>query len=216
MPRRTRRCRNCHRTGHDRRNCSQLQVQQQQQQPQPQPQQQPVQIHCVLCGSRYHDSYDCPILVEDEVIVPPPPPTPRPRQLSQPSSNRQKINWDTCGNCGLPNDGGTCSCGEKQVAPVPPNEEGIYECTICYTDLKELNKVTTKCGHHYCIDCFLHHFTSGNPSSKNCPMCRADLLEVKTEELQSPPTPVIAQSSFRGVSNEPIFRVMNAMQLYRI
>lgn len=191
MPGRARRCSICRRTGHDRRNCNQLQVQQQQY----------VEIHCVLCESRHHDLFDCPIIMEYDVILPrTPPSTQRTVSLSSPQSSH-RIHWDTCGKCALPNNGGICSCGEKQVAPVPPNEDGIYECTICYADLKELNKVTTKCGHHYCVDCLLHHFTSSNPSSKSCPMCRADLLEKKMPTPMQQPVPII-QGQFRIISDD--------------
>jgi len=165
----------------------QQQQQHQQQQMLFQQQQHHLQIQqqeqfCVLCGSPHHATIDCPIL-NDDVMLPSPPPPPPPPPSSTPLtvSSSHKIHWDACGKCGLPNNGGICSCGEKQVAPVAPNEEGIYECMICYTYLKELNKVTTKCGHHYCVDCFLLHFTSSNPSSKSCPICRAKLLEVKSE-----------------------------------
>ena len=203
MPRTARRCRICRETGHNRRNCpnmhlhQQLQFQQQQQQQQEllfQQQQHQLQIQqqqhhlqiqqqeqqfCVLCGSPHHATIDCPILNDDVILPSPPPPPSSSTPLTVSSSH--KIHWDACGKCGLTNNGGICSCGEKQVAPVAPNEEGIYECMICYTYLKELNKVTTKCGHHYCVDCFLLHFTSSNPSSKSCPVCRANLLEVKSE-----------------------------------
>lgn len=194
MPR-TRRCSFCRRTGHDRRNCQSLRTRQQRQRHrQQQPQQQSL-LHCVLCQSNTHDSYDCPIISEDTILFTPPPspiqyymqyhvrshnsytsPSTQPQQVHQ--QQHPKIYWDQCGKCGLQNNGGICDCGEKQVVPVPCKENGMYECTVCYTDLKILNKVTTKCGHHYCIDCFLGHYTSNNPSAKNCPMCRATLLEV--------------------------------------
>lgn len=124
---------------------------------------------CILCGSFEHEVFDCPIAH---------------RQMnSQSRSMKKKIYWDKC-KCGKENNGSTycCACGEKQIAPVPKNEKGVYECGICYADLRELNKVTTKCGHHFCIDCFLAHHNSGQASSGDCPMCRAQILEVEEPE----------------------------------
>jgi hypothetical protein len=189
----TRRCGICHQTGHNRRNC-----------PNHQPVMENVQSNhirrsnCMLCGGA-HDPYNCPILQDEpqgeyfymenvenvqndnyqdvigdfsnmnQVVPPPPPPSP-PSQIS-------KINWDKCSQCGKPNQGKTCSCGAKMITEVPCNSQGFYECTICYNDLKDLNKVTTKCGHHFCIDCFVSHYNSNQAMSTKCPMCRAELLE---------------------------------------
>ena len=186
-----RRCGICRQLGHTRRNC---------------PDNPPNQIvppvnnvpqNCMLCGGA-HNPYDCHILrdepngeyfyienvenVQNEYhhnvmderaimnqIVPPHPP-------SQPSQT-PKIHWDKCGQCGHPNQGKICRCGAKMITEVPCNSEGVYECTICYNDLKDLNKATTKCGHHFCIDCFVSHYTSQQSMSGKCPMCRAELLD---------------------------------------
>lgn len=124
---------------------------------------------CILCGSYEHDIVNCPIARS---------------QFNQRSvSAKKKIYWDKCGKCGTENTGSKycCSCGEKHVIPVPKNDNGVHECTICYVNLRELNKVTTKCGHHFCIDCFLSHHDSNQASSGDCPMCRAQILEVEEE-----------------------------------
>ena len=75
---------------------------------------------------------------------------------------------------------------KKHVIPVPKNDNGVHECTICYVNLRELNKVTTKCGHHFCIDCFLSNHDSNQASSGDCPMYRAQILEVEEPEGISP------------------------------
>ena len=131
-------------------------------------------VSCILCGSSEHDVLDCPITQ---------------RRLNQLSvSAKKKIHWDKCGKCGAENTGTKycVPCGEKNVIPVPKNDKGVHECTICYVDLRELNKVTTKCGHHFCIDCFLSHHDSNQASSGDCPMCRAQILEVEEPEGISP------------------------------
>ena len=164
MPSNSRRCGLCREVGHNRRNC-------------------PV-TRCVVCDDRNHDYHSCPFrgfFGEDNepvIVQPPPPPPPAAAAAAEPASNR--INWDKCGKCGTENTNKICTnCGDKQIEPVPKNENGYHECSICYTNLRELNKVTTKCGHHYCIDCFLSHFNSNQPSSGDCPMCRAKILEVE-------------------------------------
>lgn len=129
-------------------------------------------LACALCESTQHEVWDCPIFQRRL----------DPQRNSTPM--KKKIHWDKCGKCGTENTGNKfcVSCGEKQIIPVPKNEKGVHECIICYANLRELNKVTTKCGHHFCIDCFLSHHDSNQASSGDCPMCRAQILEVEVEE----------------------------------
>jgi len=152
---RRRQCGICRETGHNRRGCPRNELNILNRQSALDAINRAMQIKlCVLCHSESHDYRTCP--------------------FRKPA---KRIHWDKCGKCGLDNTGPICICGEKQVVPVQPNEEGFHECTICLTNLRELNKVTTKCGHHFCVDCFLFHYTSENPGSGICPMCRAKLLE---------------------------------------
>jgi hypothetical protein len=179
--RRTRRCTLCSETGHDRRTCPRYNV--------PRVQNNQVNEHCAICDSPTHDFWTCPMnmlyniesqqLFVSEAL-------PSPVVVPPATQSSKRIHWDKCAKCGTENTHTHCqTCGEKQVAPVPKNEEGVHECTICYTNLRELNKVTTKCGHHYCIDCFVAHFTSKQASSGDCPMCRAQLLEF--DDKPAPP-----------------------------
>lgn len=196
----TRRCGLCRQNGHDRRNCPQRQ----------QNVQQVDQQICMLCNGA-HNPYDCPILQDEpnddhdepndehydhvniqyiqneysdiDHRIPPQPPPPSPSS---------KIHWDKCGQCGKQNQGKICSCGAKMITQVPCNSDGFYECTICYNELKDLNKVTTKCGHHFCVDCFLSHYTSNQGMSGKCPMCRTELLEQqRISEQHSHPAGII-------------------------
>lgn len=194
----TRRCGICRQTGHDRRKCSH-------QHSRPLNRSSHEQI-CMLCEGR-HNPYDCPILQDEpnieysemeylideysdvDRVLPPPPPPP------SPPSQTVKLNWDQCGHCGKPNHGKICSCGENMITAVACDENGFYDCTICYRQMKELNKVTTKCGHHFCIDCFLSHYTSNQGMSKKCPMCRANLVE--SEHVQ--PSSVPEQQPHQGI-----------------
>ena len=130
-------------------------------------------MFCFLCEEYGHVLFDCPIhaAIQEHNIVN--------EDVKPPYMNKPKINWDKCGKCGANNTGSVCECGEKQVTQVQCDANGVFECMICYTDLRELNKVTTKCGHHFCVDCFLNHYTSKQKSSSDCPICRAGLIESK-------------------------------------
>ena len=46
------------------------------------------------------------------------------------------------------------------------------ECMVCYEDIKN-EKVSLKCGHAYCVQCFIKHMRVGN----NCAGCRAHICE---------------------------------------
>lgn len=164
-------------------------------------------VFCFLCEENGHILFDCPfhkcILEKNmEDVV---------NMDLQRHLNKTRINWDKCGKCGADNTGSICSCGEKQVTTVPCNEKGIFECTICYTDLRELNKVTTKCGHHFCVDCFLAHYTSNHASSSDCPMCRAGLIESK----EQPVTPADNEVLMLFQSDPHFQLVMNNLEIVR-
>lgn len=51
------------------------------------------------------------------------------------------------------------------------------QCHICYMDTKNVGVITTKCGHTFCEDCILSHYTSENLYSKYCPICNVDLTK---------------------------------------
>jgi hypothetical protein len=141
---------------------------------------------CIYCDSLDHDIFNCPIA---HSLLQPQPLQPQPLQPQplQPQPHAKKIYWDKCRVCGAEHNGSKyCACGEKQIVPVSKNEKGVHECTICLMDLRELNKVTTKCGHHFCIDCFLAHYSSNQSSAKNCPMCRDEILEPEPEPQPEP------------------------------
>jgi len=65
------------------------------------------------------------------------------------------------------------------------------ECCICYCKLKKENLAITKCKHTYCLECILKHYSSSNPYSHVCPMCRTSLLALST-----PPNSPISQPSY--------------------
>jgi len=48
------------------------------------------------------------------------------------------------------------------------------ECSICFNDLGETNKMILRCGHQFCGDCIFRHHQCQNGSS--CPTCRAQFV----------------------------------------
>lgn len=49
----------------------------------------------------------------------------------------------------------------------------ITDCPICMEPLESIQNVSTKCGHKYCLKCFLQSYHKKN----SCPMCRTSIIE---------------------------------------
>lgn len=63
--------------------------------------------------------------------------------------------------------------------PSPPQKESIGDCGICYDPLfPRENHVFTKCGHLFCVKCFLRW----SDTSLTCPMCRREMVEPGQEQ----------------------------------
>jgi|DEB0MinimDraft_4_1074332.scaffolds.fasta_scaffold62419_2 hypothetical protein len=58
--------------------------------------------------------------------------------------------------------------GMEELMTDPPTKD----CMVCYEDTAGEN-VNLKCGHTYCIQCFIQHMRVGN----NCAGCRAHICE---------------------------------------
>tara|TARA_R110002012_G_scaffold255853_1_gene435927 strand:- start:430 stop:906 length:477 start_codon:yes stop_codon:yes gene_type:complete len=54
------------------------------------------------------------------------------------------------------------------------------ECTICYNNILNTNKVVTECNHVFHFSCLLKNFKSNPSTGEQCPLCRKSFL-------QSPP-----------------------------
>lgn len=50
-------------------------------------------------------------------------------------------------------------------------------CNICFDDLKDTNKVITKCGHKFCVECYTRACRNNN----DCAVCRKKLCSVELE-----------------------------------
>lgn len=55
----------------------------------------------------------------------------------------------------------------------------VNECPICFNPLENVNCCTTRCGHNFCLECFIKHTKKNN----KCPMCRGPIPSF----LEQPP-----------------------------
>ena len=63
--------------------------------------------------------------------------------------------------------------------PSPSPKESIGDCGICYDQLfPRENHVFTKCGHLFCVKCFLRW----SDTSLTCPMCRREMVDPGQEQ----------------------------------
>ena len=63
----------------------------------------------------------------------------------------------------------------KTPKPTKPFVQEENHCNICFDDLEETNKVITKCGHKFCIECY----TRAARNKNDCAVCRKKLCSVE-------------------------------------
>ena len=51
------------------------------------------------------------------------------------------------------------------------------ECTICYNNILDINKVITECNHVFHFSCLLKNFKSNPSTGEQCPLCRKSFLQ---------------------------------------
>ena len=51
------------------------------------------------------------------------------------------------------------------------------ECSICYNNILDINKVITECNHVFHFSCLLKNFKSNPSTGEQCPLCRKSFLE---------------------------------------
>ena len=51
------------------------------------------------------------------------------------------------------------------------------ECTICYNNILNTNKVVTECNHVFHFSCLLKNFKSNPSTGEQCPLCRKSFLQ---------------------------------------
>ena len=65
---------------------------------------------------------------------------------------------------------------KKTQAPKPYVQEE-NQCNICFDDLEETNKVVTKCGHKFCVECY----TRAARNNNDCAVCRKKLCSAEPD-----------------------------------
>lgn len=67
-----------------------------------------------------------------------------------------------------------------------PEEE--QECCICMEKMQNVNCCTTRCGHKFCLTCFVRH-SKGDIYAK-CPLCRTTITDAPEPPPPPPPPPI--------------------------
>lgn len=70
------------------------------------------------------------------------------------------------------------------------------ECIICYNEKDKNGCVSLKCGHDYCVDCFVEHMRSSN----TCAYCRAVVCSMPKSRKKI--TPEIVESLYNNCFND--------------
>ena len=65
----------------------------------------------------------------------------------------------------------------KTPKPTRPFVQEENHCNICFDDLEETNKVITKCGHKFCVECY----TRASRNNNDCAVCRKKLCSVEPD-----------------------------------
>ena len=51
------------------------------------------------------------------------------------------------------------------------------ECSICYNNIYDINKVVTECNHVFHFSCLLKNYKNNSSTGEKCPLCRKSFLE---------------------------------------
>ena len=51
------------------------------------------------------------------------------------------------------------------------------QCSICYNDILNVNKVVTECNHTFHFSCLLKNFKNNSSTGEQCPLCRKSFLQ---------------------------------------
>lgn len=69
---------------------------------------------------------------------------------------------------------------KRKVTKNPIHKPYVQEenqCNICFDDLEETNKVVTKCGHKFCVECY----TRAARNNNDCAVCRKKLCSAEPD-----------------------------------
>ena len=59
------------------------------------------------------------------------------------------------------------------------------QCSICYNDILNVNKVVTECNHTFHFSCLLKNFKNNLSTGENCPLCRKPFLQSSSNNNNS-------------------------------
>lgn len=80
-------------------------------------------------------------------------------------------------------------------------------CTICFTEISEEEKITLDCKHFFCNPCIQYWFNNGKNS---CPLCRSDIKEYN---LNDKDYRIVLKTNLRATGNT---REINDLNRYLI
>ena len=69
---------------------------------------------------------------------------------------------------------------KRKITKNPLHKPYVQEenqCNICFDDLEDTNKVVTKCGHKFCVECY----TRAARNNNDCAVCRKKLCSVEPD-----------------------------------
>lgn len=72
---------------------------------------------------------------------------------------------------------------KREAATTKAEPEEIEDCCICMEKIEKVNCCTTKCGHKFCLTCFVR-YSKGNINAK-CPLCRTTISDKSEEPILS-------------------------------
>ena len=67
----------------------------------------------------------------------------------------------------------------------PTRESEDHDCCICMEKMEKVNCCTTRCGHEFCLTCFVRH-SKGDIYAK-CPLCRTTITDGPVPPPPPPP-----------------------------
>lgn len=59
------------------------------------------------------------------------------------------------------------------------------QCSICYNDILNVNKVVTECNHTFHFSCLLKNFKNNSSTGEQCPLCRKPFLQSSSNNNNS-------------------------------
>jgi len=91
----------------------------------------------------------------------------------------------------------------------------LYECSICYDELNNNNKINTSCNHKFCIMCmknFMITISERKNVKLNCPCCRQQITTLSLsnkDEIQ-----LLKEKFCKTNKREDFFKLISSFLIY--